>query len=296
MATDISFDMARKLLPPRPENSHKGTYGHVFVLAGAPGFTGAPAMVCMGAYRAGAGLVTAGVPAPAAGIATAHIVEAMTLHLPATGNGVLGPDAVEAALAFARDKAAVAIGPGLTQDADAVRFVHAFLRACSVPLVIDADGLNAVSRDTSILREIAPPCILTPHPGEMARLAGLSTKEVQADRGQVAEAFAREHGCVVVLKGWRTVVAAATGDRYTNTTGNAGMASGGTGDVLCGVVASLLAQGLAPDAAARLGVYVHGLAGDYAAAEKTQRAMMARDLLDSLPTAWRQLEAEAPVP
>jgi ADP-dependent NAD(P)H-hydrate dehydratase / NAD(P)H-hydrate epimerase len=296
MTTDITFAMARALLPPRPADSHKGTYGHVFVIAGGPGFTGAPAMVCLGAYRSGAGLVTAGVPAPAANAAMAGVFEAMTLHLPATEDGVLGPDAVEPALEFAKGKSAVALGPGITQHDAAVRFVQDFLPQCPVPLVLDADGLNAVSRDTGILQRIEQPCIVTPHPGEMARLTGLSTKQVQAARDEVAAAFAKDHGCIVALKGWRTVVATPEGAVYVNTTGNAGMASGGTGDVLCGVTAALLAQGLAPDAAARLAVYVHGLAGDHAAAAQGQRAMMARDLIAALPAAWQQLDAGAPAP
>ncbi len=282
--------MARRLLPVRPVDGHKGTFGHVFVLGGSRRFCGAPRLACDAAARSGAGLVTAGVPAPLANVIGAALVEPMCLPLPSGASESFSVNALEPALAFAADKTAVVLGPGIGADPDAWRFVQNFVRQCYVPMLVDADGLNALAADRDALRHAAGPLVLTPHPGEMARLTGMATAEMQADREQKAREFAREYDCVLVLKGHRTVVAGPEGRTLINTTGNAGMATGGTGDVLSGLIGGLLAQGMAPFDAAALGVFVHGLAGDLAAAEKTQRAMVASDLTAALPSAWRLLE------
>jgi len=291
MATEIDIALARGLVPQRPADGHKGTFGHVFVLAGSRGFTGAAKMACEAAARSGAGLVTAGVPRPLADVVAASLIETMSLPLPATDAESFALDALAPALEFAGTKQAVVLGPGLSQHADTRAFVVEFLRQCTVPTLVDADGLNALSADPAALDTQAGSRVLTPHPGEMARLIGGKSSDVQRDREGAARAFAEHHGCALVLKGHRTVVADPDGDVRVNTTGNSGLASGGTGDVLSGLVGGLMAQGMAGFDAATLGVYLHGLAGDLAAQAKTERGMIASDVIDAIPAAWRVVEA-----
>jgi NAD(P)H-hydrate epimerase len=217
-------------------------------------------------------------------------MELMTLALPANRAESLSVEALRPALNFAQDKSAVAIGPGLSQNAGTKTFVREFISRCDRPMVIDADALNALAGRLSPLDHKKSPCILTPHPGEMARLCRCETAEVQKNREAMAARFAQDHGCVVVLKGHRTVIAGPEGDVFVNPTGNSGMATGGTGDVLTGILSGLLAQGVAALDAARLGVYAHGLAGDLAAAERTERALIAGDVIEKLPAAWRYIE------
>lgn len=307
--TELTRENIRGLLPPRPENGHKGTFGHLFVLAGSRGFTGAAKLVCRAAERSGVGLVTVGVPYPLGDIIAAALTETMSLRLPATDAESFSREALEPALQFAADKQAVVLGPGVSRDPETVAFVLDFARESPVPLVIDADGLNALSKRPTALQDIGRPCILTPHPGEMARLTGLSTAGIQKDREGAAKRLAEasaafpslspsllpetrnpKPGCVVVLKGYRTVIAAPDGRTAVNPTGNSGLASGGTGDVLAGLLGGLLAQGMAPYEAACLGVYLHGLAGDLAAEQFTARGMTAGDVIAALPQAWRALE------
>jgi len=287
--------MARELLPPRPQDAHKGTFGHLFVVAGSRGFTGAAKMTSEAAMRAGTGLVTCGIPVPLGDIVAASLLEVMTLMLPATNAETLSRAALAPALDFAVDKDAVVIGPGLSQNEETQHVILEFVRQCPLPVLIDADGLNAVSTNPDVLLAAVGPRILTPHPGEMARLAGLGTKELQADREATAFNFASKYGCVVVLKGQNTVVAGAKADAndvhvFTNTTGNSGMASGGTGDVLSGIIGGLMAQGLCGLDASVLGVFVHGLAGDIMARAKSERGLIARDIIEGLCQAWLQLE------
>ena len=286
----ISLDTARELLPHRPTEGHKGTFGHLFAIAGALGFSGAAKLVGEGASRSGTGLVTLGVPAALAEAMAAGLLEIMYHPLPATAAGTLARAALEPAQAFARDKDAVVLGPGLTQHVEARAFVQDFVAACAQPLVIDADGLNNLAGKAAILEGRSVPAILTPHPGEMARLAGTDARAVQQDRPGVAQRFASTYNSVVVLKGYETVVAAPDGQCAVNSTGNAGLAKGGAGDVLTGLIGGLLAQGMTPFGAARLGVFVHGLAGDEAADQHGQRGMTARDLAAALPQAWKSLE------
>ena len=282
--------MLRPLLPERPAAGHKGTFGHVFIVAGSRGFTGAAKLTCMGAARSGVGLVTAGVPKPVADIVAASLLEPMSFPLPATDAETLSEAALEPALEFAKDKQAVVLGPGLSQHPETRAFVLAFVERCTAPLLVDADGLNCLGADTSVLERAAAPRVLTPHPGEMARLADAPTGGIQHDRETAAIQFAREHNCVLVLKGHRTIVAGPSGEAHVNLTGNSGLASGGTGDVLAGLMGGLMAQGMTGLDAACLGVFLHGLAGDIAAAAMTERAMIAGDLLTYLPAAWRELE------
>lgn len=291
MAADITIQDVRARIPERPEDGHKGAFGHLFVITGSRGFTGAAKLTVEAAGRSGVGLVTAGVPQSLGDVVAAMLVEGMTYLLPATDAETLAEDALGPALEFASTKDAVAMGPGLSQHDETQQFVWEFVAQCEKPMAIDADGLNCLSREVDVLKERIAPTVVTPHPGEMARLAKVSTKDVQGDRAGMAQSFAKNYGCVVVLKGHRTVVASPDGEVLVNPTGNAGMATGGTGDVLTGFLGGLLAQGVPVFDAALVAVYLHGLAGDLAAAEATERGLMARDVIDGFTKAWRAIEA-----
>ena len=286
---EITSSIAKSLLPERPIIGHKGTFGHLYAIAGSRGFTGAAKLLGEAAGRSGVGLVTLGVPEPLGDVVASNLLESMTMLLPATPAESVAASALDPALACAKDKDAVALGPGLSQHPETQEFILEFIQGCAAPLVIDADGLNALSEDKTVL-ESARPCVLTPHPGEMARLCGTTTEAVQMDREGCAREFAKGNGCTVVLKGHRTIVALGDGRCFVNLNGNAGMATGGTGDVLTGIIGGLMAQRMDAAEAALLGVYVHGLAGDIAAQAKTERGMIASDLIEMLPEAWRTLE------
>jgi NAD(P)H-hydrate epimerase len=214
----------------------------------------------------------------------------MSEPLPVDGNGRLHPEALARALALAEGKDAVVIGPGLGQDPATRELVRAFVAACAAPLVVDADGLNAMDQGAAAFKARRAPTVLTPHPGEMARLVGAKAGDVQRRRLEVARGFAAESGAVVVLKGHRTVVADRDGRAAVNPTGNPGMATGGAGDVLSGILGALLARGCEPWVAATAAVYVHGRAGDVAAARLGQESLLAGDVIDALPEAIRSLE------
>lgn len=289
-AIELSKRDIRALLPARPQSAHKGTFGHLLVLAGSRGFTGAARLCGLAAARSGVGLVTLGVPRTLADIVAAGVSELMTLPLPAGRTEAFSAEALRPALAFAAKMSAVALGPGISQNAGTKSFVGEFVAKCPAPLVVDADGLNTLAGRLAPLRARKSPTILTPHPGEMARLCGATTGDVQANREKIASEFAQKHKCVLALKGNRSVIAGPGGELFVNPTGNSGMATGGTGDALTGILGALLAQGVPALDAARLGVYAHGLAGDFAAAEKTERAMIAGDLIEKLPATWRYIE------
>lgn len=292
MADEITLSAARALLPARPADGHKGIFGHVFIIAGSRGFMGAGKLAWRAAARSGAGLVTWGIPFPLGDVAAVDLVEGMALRLAASEAETVSQDALDRCLNFAGDKDAVVLGPGISRHGDTAAFVHDFVPQCPAPLVLDADGLNNLSEDVSVLHNRENATVLTPHPGEMARLTQHATADIQADRPKAASDFARAYGVVVVLKGKGTVVAAPDGRLSVNTSGNEGLASGGTGDVLAGLLGGLLAQGMDAFDAARLGVFVHGLAGDCAAAAKSARGLIAGDVVEAIPAAWRMIEAE----
>ncbi|MFH1038264.1 MAG: NAD(P)H-hydrate dehydratase [PVC group bacterium] len=285
----ITGDDLAALLPLRVRTSHKGDYGHVLVIAGSPGMTGAAALTSSAALRAGAGLVTLAIPAGLNAILEEKCTEVMTLPLPETAAGTLSPDAAGLILEFCRKASAVALGPGLSRNAETGLLVKELLRNCPVPMVIDADGLNLIAEDPSILKESRPPLILTPHPGEMGRLTGVTKETLRNNREESARLFAREHQLTLVLKGAGTLIASPAGPLWVNVTGNPGMATGGTGDVLTGLIAGFRAQGLPDGDAARLGVFVHGDAGDRAAEKRGQISLLASDLLDEVPAVLKAL-------
>jgi hydroxyethylthiazole kinase-like uncharacterized protein yjeF len=279
------------LLPERRPDSHKGSYGHLLLVAGSTGKAGAAVLAARAAVRAGAGLVTVAVPEPVVAIVNGGSIESMTLPLPAGASGQAAAAAVEVVLAAAAGRTVLALGPGLGQDAETAAAIRRIVLETALPAVVDADGLNAFAGRLGELAGRAAPAVLTPHPGELGRLLGISTAEVQADRPAAARRAAAESGAIVVLKGHRTLVADPTGGLYINPTGNPGMATGGTGDVLTGVLGGLAAQRLQPIVAAQLGVYLHGLAGDLALERLGGRGLAAGDLIEALPAAFARLAA-----
>jgi NAD(P)H-hydrate epimerase len=271
----------------RKPDSHKGDYGHLMVIAGSPGKAGAAIMAAKGALRTGPGLVSVATPNGLVPVIQSQLVEAMCIPSAESMEGTLGIGSEGELLKAADKMSAVAIGPGLSTHFETAQVVRDLVQRITAPLIIDADGLNALAGHTDILKRAKAPVILTPHPGEMGRLLGISSAEVQKDRINIASAFAMKHNVVLVLKGAATVVALPDGRVSLNSTGNPGMATGGTGDVLTGMIGGFLAQGHTAAQAARLGVYLHGLAGDFAAGEKGEAAMIAGDLIEKIPEALR---------
>lgn len=276
----------------RRRAAHKGDFGHLLVLAGARGKSGA-ALLCGGAaLRVGTGLVTLGGPSSLNAVFSSVLIEAMTAPLPELPDGsfCLDENALSQAL---QGKTAIAFGPGIGVSADTIGLTRWLLNQSKVPVVIDADGLNCVATDVGVLRSAQAPVILTPHPGEMARLLNTTNAEIQSHRLDVARSFATDQRCFLVLKGAHSIIAAPDGRAWINTTGNPGMASGGMGDVLTGVIGGLLAQGYPPEEACWLGVFLHGYAGDIAAEEKGEAGILARDLIERLPGGLRALRQAA---
>ena len=277
---------ARAALPTRRPSSHKGTYGHVGIVAGSVGKTGSAAMAGLVALRVGTGLVTVAVPSSVNDALEAKMLEVMTLPMPETKARTFARTGLERLLAFAATRDAVVIGPGLTTHPETVDLVQEFVKRIDKPCVLDADALNALAGKASLLTQCRRPPIITPHPGEMARLeTDATTQSVNQDRLGTAMRFARDRGAIVILKGARTVIARPDGLTAICPTGNPGMATAGTGDVLTGMVGGLLAQRLSPWDAACTATYFHGLAGDLAANIYGQAGMLARDLIRQIPHA-----------
>ena len=281
-AQTVERDFVRAALPPRKADGHKGTFGKVMIIGGAVGYTGAPWLAAAAAVRTGCGLVSMGVPETIWPVEAAKCVSAMPFPLP-DKHGKLCPKAEAEILRRAADCDAVALGPGLGRGEGVTELVLELLRQLRQPVVLDADGINALAGHMDVLdarRDRVT--VLTPHDGEFARIGGdLSA----GDRLGAARAFAEAHGCVLVLKGHRTITAVPSGNALVNTTGNSGLAKGGSGDVLTGVIVSLLAQGASPVQAAAGGVWLHGRAGDLAAARLTAYGMTPEDVVSSLPAA-----------
>jgi NAD(P)H-hydrate epimerase len=280
-------------LPQRPRAGHKGSFGHVLLVAGSEGKTGAAALAAEAAGRTGAGLVTLACPAGLNDILEVKCTEAMTAPLPDTPGRALAARAEGALVALAAERDAVGLGPGLGLDPETVKLLHAVVRRIPRPLVIDADGLNAFAGRPARLRGRKAETILTPHPGEAARLLGSAADDVNRDRVGAARRLAHETGAVVLLKGAASVSAAPDGRVVVNPTGGPALASGGTGDVLLGIVTALLAQGLPALKAAALGAYLHGYAGDRLAARTGPAGLLAGDLAREIPAAAEALRQRA---
>ncbi|MFZ5439241.1 MAG: NAD(P)H-hydrate dehydratase [Myxococcota bacterium] len=276
----------RGRIPKRSADTHKGTFGHVLIVGGSWGKTGAAALAGLAALRGGAGLVTIATRPEALVPVMQHAPELMGVEL--VNDGPLGHRDLNALLDAAEGKSAVVFGPGIDRNEDTTRLLGAFLEELSCPCVIDADGLNALAGHLELLQRAKGELVLTPHPGEMSRLLGLSTAEVQSNRVELARSFARDHQVVLVLKGARTLIARHDGTVFVNTTGNPGMATGGTGDVLAGLTGALLAQQLSPEDAALVAAWVHGAAGDHAKAQRGELGLIASDLLVGMTDVWRR--------
>jgi hydroxyethylthiazole kinase-like uncharacterized protein yjeF len=287
----LTRESMREIIHPRESDSHKGDYGRVLIVAGSRGKTGAAHLAAVGAMRAGAGLVTVALPASAQPIVAAMGAEYMTLALDESASGCVAGSSVAAILDLEQD--VIAAGPGLGTGPDVAIFVRDLVTKTESPLVLDADALNAIAADPEMLQMDAGSrsVIITPHPGEMARLAQTTVEAVQANRVDTARDFAVQHQIYVVLKGYRTLIATPDGKVFINPLGNPGMATGGTGDVLCGVLAGWLAQLLDAEAACKIAVYLHGLAGDLAEADEGEVAMTAGDLAGHLGDAVLELTA-----
>jgi ADP-dependent NAD(P)H-hydrate dehydratase len=276
-------------LPPRAPDAHKGTFGKVLVVAGSRGMSGAAVMCGGAALRGGAGLVQVATPSDVQLQVAAGNPCYTTAGLPIEAKGSIAADAVPVILELAESATVLALGPGIGQGGKLPEILEILLVQAPLPVVLDADGLNVLANlPADVFKRRHAPTVLTPHPGEFGRLLHRPTAEVLADRQELAVHFAAERGVVLVLKGHNTLV--TDGVRlYRNTTGNPGMATGGSGDVLTGLIAALIAQGLAPFEAAQLGVYLHGKAGDLAAEEIGQVGLIATDIIDHLPAAFRSL-------
>jgi NAD(P)H-hydrate epimerase len=280
------------LVGPRPRDANKGSFGHVLVIGGSLGKAGAAAMAGMSALRTGAGLSTIATPKSVLSTVAGFHPEVMTEPCEETDAGTISLRALEYAHMdnLVKGKTVLAIGPGISRHAETSEFVRTVVQKYSMPIVLDADGLNAFEGVAEKLNGKGRALVITPHPGEMARLTGLSIPQVQRDRIGIARSFAREHELIVVLKGHRTLIAQPDGEVWVNTTGNPGMATGGTGDILTGMVAGMIAQNPSRvTEAVAAAVYLHGLAGDVACESRGQHSLVASDLIAALAEAFRRV-------
>jgi hydroxyethylthiazole kinase-like uncharacterized protein yjeF len=276
-------DIRKWLSTPRRSDTHKGDYGHLLVIAGSVGKTGAAAMACEAALRMGAGLVTLAIPKSLNGIMEMKLTEVMTEPLPETPKQTLSLRAFNSLLRLCENKKAVIIGPGIGTFKETQSLILKLIKTLDLPIILDADGLTALATQPKIIPATNRSLILTPHPGEMARLIGFTAKEVQEDRIGISRKFSQSRHVHLVLKGHRTLVATPKGEIFINPTGNPGMASGGTGDVLTGMIGGLICQGLGILPSLQISVYLHGLAGDEVTLEKGEKSLVATDLIQKIP-------------
>ncbi len=285
----LDEEWVREAMPVRDPADHKGSYGHAVVCGGATGMGGASGLAALAALKVGAGLVTAAVPHSLSIEFELGIKEVMSFHL---GKDLGKPENAEALIGYSNDKSALLIGPGMGRGANLTDLVTKAVAGVKKPIVIDADAITNIAPKKDILKKAAAPVIITPHPGEMSRLIGISTKKINENRLKVAKDFSKKYKCITVLKGARTVIAAPDGTAYVNATGNPNLASGGSGDVLGGMIVGFLAQGVAPMTAAALAVYLHGLAADIYTEEENEYSLTASELIDFVPVAITKALAE----
>lgn len=273
----------------RPDDSNKGTLGSLLCICGSYGIAGAAIMAGKAALRCGIGLLKIAVPKSIYPVCATNILESVYYPLEETSNGVISSKNTDFLLEMCKKSSAVVIGCGLSVCDDTKNLVQSVITNCEKPLVIDADALNCICNKPEILKNLKAPAIITPHPGEMARLLHSTPKTVNSNRENTAIDFAKKFGVVTVLKGAGTIIASPDGEVYINHTGNSGMATGGSGDVLSGIIGSLLAQGAAPINAAAAGVFLHGTIGDLAAEKLGKISMLPTDMIDMIPTAYLKL-------
>jgi len=280
----------KELLKKRPRDSHKRDFGNIFVLAGSMALTGAAALCSNAALRSGAGLVTLGIPISLNSAMAKKLTEVMTYSLDETKEVTLSSKAEKKILKKAISSDVVVIGPGLSQHPETQKLIRSLIVKIEKPMVLDADALNAISKKTKVLKNIKAKYVVTPHTGEMARLIGKDAGYIKNNRLIVAKKFSRDYNAVVVLKGAGTIVAEPGGKYYINNTGNPGMATAGSGDVLAGIIAGFLGQGLEIFDASAIGVHTHGLAGDLAAKDKGELGLIAGDILENIPYAIKEIQ------
>lgn len=273
----------------RPDDSNKGTLGSLLCICGSYGMAGAAIMAGKAALRCGIGLLKIAVPKSIYPVCATNILESVYYPLEETSNGVISSKNTDFLLEMCEKSSAVVIGCGLSVCDDTKNLVQSVITNCEKPLVIDADALNCICNKPEILKNLKAPAIITPHPGEMARLLHSTPKTVNSNRENTAIDFAKKYGVVTVLKGAGTIIASPDGEVYINHTGNSGMATGGSGDVLSGIIGSLLAQGASPINAAAAGVFLHGTIGDLAAEKLGKISMLPTDMIDMIPTAYLKL-------
>lgn len=284
-------ELIRSLIPERRRYSHKGTYGHVLIIAGSRGKTGACLMAARACLRSGAGLVTIGVPETLVSVFQSRVTDEMCLGLPDRGDGSLSKDALKEIIDFTEKKAQVlAIGPGIGVTEDTREIIKGLLGKIKIPVVLDADAINCLEDMPEVLKD-RDNCVITPHPGEFSRLTGIPKEKVEKKRIDLASAFSLKYNVTLVLKGVPTVIG-HEGYVYINPTGNPGMAKAGSGDVLTGIVSGLMAQGLSGPKASILGVYLHGLAGDMGACDKGLWSLLASDIIEYIPGAFKELKGD----
>jgi len=286
----LQADVLQGLFIKRTATSHKGDYGHLLVVGGSTGYSGAPMLACEGALRSGVGLVTVAVPATLFQGLCGKSPEGMVRPLPDNASGCLVAEAADAVVRRLDEVSALVLGPGLSDHADTRGMLARLLPRLSVPTVFDADALNIISQDRHIWRLPELPSVMTPHPGEMARLLGISIAEVQASRVEVARQAASVFGAHIILKGHRTIVCCPQGEVFINSNGNPGMATGGCGDVLAGMVGAFLARGMEATLACNAAVFLHGLAADLAVQGCGEESMLPRDILGQIPMAFKHLK------
>ncbi len=293
----IDNNVARKFIKKRERDSHKGTYGHLLIIAGSKGRTGAAVMASRAAMRSGAGLVTLGVPESIMGPVQSRVLEEMTLSLPSGPDGTVTADSLDIVMEFVKSRAdAVLIGPGLGVNEDTELLVKGILQSSNKPLILDADALNVLAGDRGIFNKARSEVVITPHPGEMGRLISGSRKKtdvpmVNSKRIEVASSFSKKNGIITVLKGAPTVISSPDGEIYLNTTGNPGMATAGSGDVLSGVIGAFMARGSKGIKAIASAVHLHGIAGDLASDIYGEWSMVAGDIINDLPLAFKLIES-----
>lgn len=275
-------------IPGRREDSHKGDYGKVMIIAGSIGMTGAACLSSRAAMRAGSGLVTNFIPETLNDIMEIKLTEVMTRPVADTGKGMFSEKAAKDIVEFSKSCDAAVLGPGIGRGDGISKLVIQLLKELECPVVLDADGINAIEGQIEVLSQREYRTVITPHPGEMARLTGKSIQDVTADREGAAKSAAKLSGTVVCLKGHRTVVADPAGALYVNETGNSGMATGGSGDVLTGMIASFIGQGVGDFSASVAAVYLHGMSGDVSSERMGPFSMIASDLIDNLPEAFKR--------
>lgn len=287
---NIKIDDAMKsLLPKRVKESHKGTYGRVAIIGGSRGMVGAPYLTTMAALRTGTGLVYSIVPKSLEDIMSIKLTEVIVKSVEDNDKGYFTKDSIFGILRGIEGIDSIAIGPGMGVDEERTQLIKEIVNNYKGPIVLDADGINCLSLDPEFLYNCNKPIIVTPHPGELARFLGISVKEIQENRIYYSKYTSEKYNIIVVLKGFKTVVAAPTGEVYVNTTGNPGMATAGSGDVLTGVIASFIGQGIEPVDAAKLGVFCHGLAGDLAEIYKGEYGIIATDILENIPYSIKKI-------